>query len=292
MPLETVPAETVLAGTGPAGKLPPETVPVETVANVAAPLTTALATLETLTLSRRFGGLLAVSDVSLTLRPGELHAVIGPNGAGKSTLINLLAGTLPPTSGTLRLNTADITAQSDWRRARAGIGRSFQRTNLMPDMTVQENVRLSAQAALVRGRGLLRVTDPACEHAAVTALRRVGLAHAVDQPARTLSHGQSRQLEIAVALAANPPVLLLDEPLAGMGPEESAPLAALLRDLAREHAVLLVEHDMDVVFAVADRITVMVDGRALASGTPAEIRGNPAVRDAYLGHGANLEHGI
>jgi branched-chain amino acid transport system permease protein len=235
-------------------------------------------------LSFRYGGLRAVADVSLTVTPGELHAVIGPNGAGKSTLVNLLAGTLRPSEGRFTLGDTDVTAVADWRRARSGIGRSFQRTNLMLDMTVRENVRLAAQAALVRRRHFLRFTDPATTRAASAVLRRVGLLAAADQPARTLSHGQSRQLEIAVALAGAPGLLLLDEPLAGMGPEESAPLAALLRTLARDHAVLLVEHDMDVVFAVADRITVMVDGRVLASGTPAEIRANAAVRDAYLGH--------
>jgi branched-chain amino acid transport system ATP-binding protein len=234
-------------------------------------------------LSRRFGGLLAVSDLSLALRVGELHAVIGPNGAGKSTLVNLLAGELAPTEGSIWLNGADVTGLDAGRRARAGIGRTFQRTNLMLDLPVLENVRLAAQ---VRTRSPLRRADreqgPIGE--AMEALRRVGLGASEQLVARVLSHGQLRQLEIAVALAGNPSVLLLDEPLAGSGAEDAQPLVALMRDLGREHAVLLVEHDMDVVFAVADVVTVMVDGRVLAHGTPVEIKASAAVRDAYLGH--------
>ena len=246
----------------------------------------AVATLEAAGLSRRFGGLLAVSDVSLTVVTGTLHAVIGPNGAGKSTLINLLSGALPPTSGRVWLNGTEVTGQPAWRMARAGIGRTFQRTNVMPAMTVLENARLAAQAALVPARHLLRFAKRArlVTDAALGALARVGLHALADAVAATLSHGQLRQLEIAIALAAQPSVLLLDEPLAGMGAEESAPLAELLRTLARDHAVLLVEHDMDVVFAVADEMTVMVDGRVLAQGAPADIRASAAVRDAYLGH--------
>jgi branched-chain amino acid transport system ATP-binding protein len=237
-------------------------------------------------LARRFGGLLAVADISLTLRTGELHAVIGPNGAGKSTLVNLLAGELRPTEGGIWLRGADVTSLSEARRARAGIGRTFQRTNLMPGMTMLENARLAAQATLATGKRLLRRADrdtPSIA-AARAALERVGLDPAGRQTAGTLSHGQQRQLEIAVALAGQPSVLLLDEPLAGMGAEDGAIIAALMRDLAWEHAVLLVEHDLDVVFAVADVITVMVDGRMLERGTPAEIRASGAVRDAYLGH--------
>jgi branched-chain amino acid transport system ATP-binding protein len=242
-------------------------------------------TLQAIGLSRRFGGLLAVADVSLDLAIGELHAVIGPNGAGKSTLVNLLAGELAPTAGTIRIDGNDVTGWSNWRIARCGVGRSFQRINLMTDMTVLENARLAAQA-LMPSRQLLH--RPTRGHpsliAARTALSRVGLVDSDERIAGTLSHGQLRQLEIGIALAAQPKVLLLDEPLAGMGPEESETFAALLRELARDHAVLLVEHDMDVVFAVAHRITVMLDGRVLESGTPGAIRASPAVRDAYLGH--------
>ena len=237
-------------------------------------------------LSKRFGGLAAVDAVDLALQPGELHAVIGPNGAGKSTLTNLLSGELTPSGGTIRLHGMDVAGWPNWRFARAGVGRSFQRTNVLRDMSVRENVRLAAQARLTPARRLLRAA--AAEHAptdaAMLALDRVGLASAAARVAATLSHGQLRQLEIAMALAAAPTVLLLDEPLAGMGPEESERLAGLLRELARDHAVLLIEHDMDVVFAVADTMTVMVDGRVLEQGPPAQIRASAAVRDAYLGH--------
>jgi branched-chain amino acid transport system ATP-binding protein len=243
------------------------------------------AALQAVGLSRRFGGLLAVADVSLELAIGELHAVIGPNGAGKSTLVNLLSGELAPTDGTIRIDGIDVTDWNNWRIARAGVGRSFQHTNLMPQMTALENARLAAQA-MMPARHLLRRmerTDPSVT-AARAALSQVGLADATDRIAGTLSHGQLRALEIGIALAAQPKVLLLDEPLAGMGPEESETFARLLRELARDHAVLLVEHDMDVVFAVAHRITVMLDGRVLECGAPDKIRASPAVRDAYLGH--------
>ncbi len=239
------------------------------------------ALLRAIGVSRRFGGLLAVSDLSLELAAGELHAVIGPNGAGKSTLVNLLAGELAPTSGSIIVGGHDVTGWSNWRIARCGVGRSFQRSNLMPELTVLENALLAVPARLLWRT--LRPDDPsvAMAHAA---LARVGLADIVDRVVGTLSHGQLRQLELGVALAMQPKVLLLDEPLAGMGPEESTSFAGLLRELASDHAVLLVEHDMDVVFAVAHRMTVMLDGRVLACGSPDEIRASPAVRDAYLGH--------
>ena len=240
-------------------------------------------TLQAIGLTRRFGGLLAVSDVSLTIETGTLHAVIGPNGAGKSTLINLLAGELPPSDGRVLLGEIDVTAWPEWQRARIGVGRTFQRTNVMGSMTALENVRLAAQVHATRlFRPALR--DTGLKEVARDALRRVGLHDAETEIAATLSHGRLRLLEIAIALAGRPKVLLLDEPLAGMGAEESAPLADLLRTLARDHAVLLVEHDMDVVFAVADLMTVMLDGRVLEHGTPAAIRASAAVRDAYLGH--------
>ena len=239
-------------------------------------------------LTRRFGGLVAVNAVSLSLHVGELHAVIGANGAGKSTLTNLLSGELRPSAGTLTLQGRPVGGWPSWRFARAGVGRSFQRTNVLRTMTVAENVRLAAQARLTPARRLLRRASaerPPIE-AEEAALDRVGLLPARGRIAGTLSHGQLRQLEIAMALAANPSVLLLDEPLAGMGAEESERLAALLRELARDHAVMLIEHDMDVVFAVADRMTVVVDGRVLEQGTPAQIKASAAVRDAYLGHEA------
>ena len=241
--------------------------------------------LEARGLSRRFGGLVAVADVSLELHPGRPHAVIGPNGAGKSTLINLLSGALPPDEGTIRLNETEITGLPDWQRSRAGIGRSFQRASLFPALTVLENVRLGARSG-VRGWRLLRAaaTDPRSLGEALAVLDQVGLAARATQSAATLSHGERRLLEIALVLATGPSVLLLDEPLAGLGPEETVPVITLLRALAENHAMLLVEHDMDAVFAVAHEITVMVDGRVLESGTPDEIRRSPAVRDAYLGH--------
>jgi branched-chain amino acid transport system ATP-binding protein len=237
-------------------------------------------------LTRRFGGLTAVADVSLSIEVGELHAVIGPNGAGKSTLVNLLSGTLPPSSGRVLLGEADVTGWPSWRLAQAGIGRSFQRTNVLREMSVFENVRLAAQASVFTpGRWLHRASREAAPiEAARAALARVGLAR--EGVASTLSHGELRLLEIAMALATGPRVLLLDEPLAGMGPEEGEKVAALLRELARDHAVLLIEHDMDFVFAVADSMTVMVDGRVLEQGAPAVIRASAAVREAYLGHDA------
>ncbi len=238
-------------------------------------------TLEAQGLARHFGGLVAVDGVSLTLRRGELHAVIGPNGAGKSTLTNLLAGELAPSEGRLLLEGEDITSWPVWRRARAGIGRSFQRSNVMLPLTVAENLRLAVQAAVPTRRWWGRPQAAGRE-----ALERVGLAAQAGQLAGALSHGQMRLLEVAMVLAIEPRVLLLDEPMAGMGAEETEGLSALLADLAREHAMLLIEHDMDVVFALAQQVTVMVDGQVLARGTPAEIRASAAVRDAYLGHAA------
>jgi branched-chain amino acid transport system ATP-binding protein len=233
-------------------------------------------------LTRRFGGLTAVSDVSLSLSVGELHGVIGPNGAGKSTLVNLLSGTLRPSAGRVALGGQEVTGWPSWRLAQAGIGRSFQRTNVMREMSVLENVRLAAQAPAFDARRWLRVGEPEPMARARAALDRVGLPPS--GVAGALSHGQLRLLEIAMALATGPRVLLLDEPLAGMGPEESERLAALLKELSRDHALLLIEHDMDVVFAVADTLTVMVDGRVLEQGPPSRIRSSAAVRDAYLGH--------
>src|SRR5581483_11954058 len=209
------------------------------------------------------GGLVAVRDVSISLRAGELHAVIGPNGAGKTTLVSMLSGEIRPTSGRIELMGREVAGEPAWRMTSFGIGRSFQRTNIFATLSVLENVRLAVQA--------------------VAALRRVGLAEVAGRLAGTLSHGEQRQLEIAMALASEPKVLLLDEPLAGMGPEESQRMTALLKDLAREHALLLIEHDMDFVFAVADWMTVMAEGAVLAAGKPEAIRANTAVQDAYLG---------
>ncbi len=235
--------------------------------------------------SRRFGGLRAVDGVSLSLERGVLHALIGTNGAGKSTLINVLSGELAVSSGRVELLGEDATRWSQPRRARAGLGRSYQRSTLFPSFTVRENCRLAAQAHFPRAWDW--VTPAArCRdslQAAEGAIERVGLGRVADRTVITLSHGERRQLEIAVCLAAGPKVLLLDEPLAGMGAEESARMLELLRELKAGHAILLVEHDMDAVFRVADRITVMVNGRVIASDTPEAVRGNAEVQRAYLG---------
>ncbi len=239
-------------------------------------------------LVRRFGGLAAVGGVSLALQRGCLQAVIGPNGAGKSTLVNLLSGELAPSAGRIAVAGQDTTGWPAWRFAKAGVGRSFQRTNVLRGMTVMENVRLAAQVGCTPLRRLLRpaAAEAGPRRRAIAALDRAGLGALSHRQADILSHGQLRQLEIAMVLATEPVVLLLDEPLAGMGPEEAERIAGLLRTLAADHAVLLIEHDMDVVFAVADRVTVMVDGLVLDEGTPAEIRASARVQDAYLGHAA------
>jgi branched-chain amino acid transport system ATP-binding protein len=236
-------------------------------------------------LTRRWGGLTAVDKVSLDLARGTVHAVIGTNGAGKSTLINMLSGEIPPSEGTVELLGEDVTAWPQPRRARAGLGRSYQRTTIYPSFTVLENCRLAAQA---RWQHPWRWWQPAARctdsvGAAREVAQRTGLAESLDRPAGLLSHGQKRQLEIAMCLATDPQVLLLDEPLAGMGAEETERMLELLATLKGGHAILLVEHDMDAVFRVADRITVMVNGAVIASGSPGEVRSNPEVQTAYLG---------
>ncbi len=237
-------------------------------------------------LTRRFGGLAANQEVSLSLQRGQLHALLGPNGAGKSTCINMLSGDLAPTSGRVLLGGRDITRLTSYQRSMIGIGRSFQRTNIFSKFTAFENCRLAAQSRRPRPWRLLtnalRFTDAVDR--AKTALELAGLAGREDIVAGTLSHGEQRQLEIAMVLATDATVLLLDEPLAGMGAEESAQMVELLRRLRADHAILLVEHDMDAVFAVADRITVLVNGQVLASGEPEAIRANAEVQRAYLGH--------
>jgi len=239
-------------------------------------------------LTRRFGGLVAVDRVSIELARGQVHAVIGTNGAGKSTLINVLSGELPATSGTVALRGADITRWPQPKRSRAGIGRSYQRSTVFPHFTVLENCRLAAQAhhqqpwALWSSASTCAVALPVARDAAA----RAGLADVLERPAGALSHGQRRQLEIAMCLATEPEVLLLDEPLAGMGAEETERMLQLLGELRAGHAIALVEHDMDAVFRVADVITVMVNGAVLASGTPQAVRTNPDVQAAYLGEHA------
>lgn len=239
-------------------------------------------------LSKAFGGLKAVRDVTLRLHRGELHAVIGPNGAGKSTFVNLLTGQLRPTRGQILLEGRDITGTPASRMPHLGVARSFQRTNIFKTLSVLENVRLAVQALKPMGRALLRAPGRATDliDTARGALARVGLAGQEGAVSGTLSHGAQRQLEIAMTLAGDPKVILLDEPLAGMGQEEGERMAALLKSLAAERALLLIEHDMDFVFAVADRMTVLVDGAVLASGRPAEVRADKAVQTAYLGEHA------
>ena len=241
-------------------------------------------------LTRRWGGLVAVDRVSIELRRGQVHAVIGTNGAGKSTLINLLSGEIPPSSGRVELMGTDVSRWSQPRRAQAGLGRSYQRNTVYPGFTVLENCRLAAQArhqrpwAWWQDAGRCAVTVPIARQAA----ERAGLGAELQRVAGSLSHGQKRQLEIAMCLATQPQVLLLDEPLAGMGAEETDRMLGLLAELKSTHAILLVEHDMDAVFRVADRITVMVNGAVIASDTPEAVRANPEVQAAYLGEGEGV----
>ncbi len=244
-------------------------------------------------LHKRFGGIVATDNLALTIPNGELHAVIGPNGAGKTTLIAQLAGQLRPDSGAIRFAGEDITTLPVYKRSGLGLARSFQITSLFLDLSVLDNVALAVQAhaghsfrfwADARKETALR--DPAR-----AALARVGLAARADQRAADLSHGEHRLLELAMALASSPRMLLLDEPMAGLGPEESARMVEMLRALKKEFTILLVEHDMEAVFALADRITVLVYGRVIASGPPADIRANQQVRDAYLGEQEAVAHG-
>jgi branched-chain amino acid transport system ATP-binding protein len=236
-------------------------------------------------LTKRFGGVVAADAISLEVAHGEFHAVIGPNGAGKTTLISLLAGEIAPQSGTIRFNGADITALPDHRRSSLGFARSFQIASLFGDFTALDNVALAAQAHA--GHSFRFWQDARREETlrrqAHTALSRVGLTDRADMRVDRLSHGEHRQLEIAMALAMRPRMLLLDEPMAGMGPEESARMVATLRELKGNLTILLIEHDMETVFALADRITVLVYGRIIASGDPAAVRSDAAVREAYLG---------
>jgi branched-chain amino acid transport system ATP-binding protein len=240
-------------------------------------------------LTKRFGGLAAVNDVSVDLFRDHIHAVIGPNGAGKSTLTNLLSGDLPPTSGNITLNGTETAGHSPESISRLGLGRSYQKTNIFLPFTVWDNVRLAAQSRErhwpwnpVRWIGSAQAmagVNQRCERA----IELAGLTHRSQTVAGTTSHGEQRQLEIAMTLATEPTVLLLDEPLAGMGQAEAESMIALLQKLKKNHAMMLVEHDMDAVFSLADQLTVMVNGQVIASGTPAEVRSDPLVQAAYLG---------
>jgi branched-chain amino acid transport system ATP-binding protein len=236
-------------------------------------------------LTRKFGGLLANRDVAIEIHRGLLHAVLGPNGAGKSTMINLLSGDLIPSSGHIYYKGRDISPLPAHRRSQMGIGRSYQRTNIFPAFTVFENCRLAAQS---RRPHPARIFSSALGYRAVCesaerAMELAGLSPRAHRRADTLSHGEQRQLEIAMVIATEPDVLLLDEPLAGMGGEESSRMVELLDRIAPEHGILLVEHDMDAVFAVAKVVTVMVNGEVLESGSPEQIRASPRVQVAYLG---------
>jgi len=236
-------------------------------------------------LVKRFGGIVATDHVTLDVAQGELHAIIGPNGAGKTTLISQFTGQLLANSGSILLGDQDITRVPAWRRSALGLARSFQITSLLLDFTAIDNVALAAQAH--HGHSFRFWKDArkevALRDAARAALERVGLAHRADVLVSRLSHGEQRELELAVALATKPRLLLLDEPMAGLGTSEAARMVKLLQELRREVTIVLVEHDMDAVFALADRITVLVYGRVIASGAPADIRQNEDVRRAYLG---------
>jgi branched-chain amino acid transport system ATP-binding protein len=251
------------------------------------------ALLEVQDLTKRFGGVIASDRISLALERGELHAIIGPNGAGKTTLIGQLTGEIAPDAGSVRFDGQDIIALPIYRRSAIGLARSFQITSLFLDFTALDNVALAVQAHAGHSFRFWRNTrdDAGLREPARAALANAGLGERADVPAADLSHGERRQLEIAMALATKPRMLLLDEPMAGMGPEESVRLIEILRRLKGGLTILLIEHDMDAVFALADRISVLVYGRIIASGDPAAIRMNPVVRQAYLGESEGGGHG-
>jgi branched-chain amino acid transport system ATP-binding protein len=243
-------------------------------------------------LAKRFEGIVASDDLALSVEPGELHAVIGPNGAGKTTLILQLSGQLTPDSGHVVFAGQDITGLPMYRRAALGLARSFQITSLFLDLSVLDNVMLAVQAHAGHSFHFWRNArhEPQLRDPALALLRRVGLADRADRRCASLSHGEHRLIELAMALAGQPRMLLLDEPMAGLGPEESARMVSMLRALKRELTILLVEHDMEAVFALADRITVLVYGKVIATGMPDEIRANAQVREAYLGE-QEVRHG-
>ena len=243
------------------------------------------AVLQVQNLVKSFGALKATDDVSLDLQPGEIHALIGPNGAGKSTLIKQIVGEITSSSGSVWLEGQDITTMPAPERARAGLARSFQVSSVIPEFTVLQNVMLAAQGASGITFRFFRpvMKDAALRGAADECLQRVNLAERAEMRAADLSHGERRSLEVAMALALRPKVFLLDEPMAGMGTEGAGRLIELLSDLKREAPILLIEHDMDAVFALADRISVLVYGRVIATGSVDEIKAHEEVRSAYLG---------
>ena len=245
-----------------------------------------MAILETQALTKSFGALAAVNGVSLAVEAGSLHSIIGPNGAGKTTLFNLLTGTFAPSAGRIVFDGRDITGTPASRVAHLGLARSYQRTSVFPAFTLFDNVWTAAFATGASWRGLLwrdARRYPEVAERARQALADVGLAARADSPAREISHGEQRQLELAIALAAAPRVLLLDEPAAGLSPEETRRMVALVRALKGRYTIVLIEHKMDIIMSVSDRISVMHFGSLIAEGTPAEIQKNPEVRRAYLG---------
>jgi len=241
--------------------------------------------LEITGLRKAYGGLVVSDGIDLDVRAGEIHALIGPNGAGKTTLVGQIAGTVAPDAGRIVFDGLEMTGLPAYRRARLGLSRSFQITAILPAFTVLENVALAIQGLEYRRFRMrpARHTEAVWREKAAAALAAVGLDARAADPAGTLSHGERRMLEMAIALARAPRLILADEPAAGTGAEESAALLALMRRLKGSVPILLIEHDMDVVFALADRISVLVYGRIIASGAPAEIRANPQVQAAYLG---------
>jgi branched-chain amino acid transport system ATP-binding protein len=245
-----------------------------------------MALLQTENLTKSFGALTAVNGVSLAIEAGTLHSIIGPNGAGKTTLFNLLTGTFAPTSGEIFFDGRKITGTPAHRIAHLGLARSFQRTNVFPAFSLLDNVWVAAFACSRSWRGLMwRPSEryPDLVQRATQALRDVGLEEKQHQPAREISHGEQRQLELAIALAAQPRVLLLDEPAAGLSPEETRRMVALVRTLKGRYTIVLIEHKMDIIMSVSDRISVMHFGSLIAEGAPQEIQRNPDVRKAYLG---------
>jgi branched-chain amino acid transport system permease protein len=267
----------------PAAMLP---APVSVRSQIAADALMSEPILETVDLTRRFVGLVAVRSVSLRFTPGKVHAVIGPNGAGKTTLINLLSGELAPSGGRIRYKGRDITGASPDAISRMGIGRSFQITNLYPSCSCLHNCWVAAQSRLSSSMRFIRAATRLTEvhNRAERALLLCGLAERRHDLASALSHGERRKLEIAMVLATEPELLLLDEPLAGMGAQESREIVELLKTLARDHTLILIEHDMDAVFAIADTLSVMVNGEVVASGPVDQVRADRLVQDAYLGH--------
>ena len=238
-------------------------------------------------LNKSFGGLRAIQDLSMEIEEGEIHAVIGPNGAGKTTLIAQLSGSLGPDSGSVFFSGDDITQLPEYRRCALGLARSFQITSILSNFSTLDNVAMAVQAHVGHSFRFWRKAreDPVLRNPALEVLEQIGLSERKNDPASSLSHGEQRQLELAMALATDPKLLLLDEPMAGMGTEESRMMVDLLSELKGGHTIVLIEHDMDAVFALADRITVLVYGQKIACDTPQNIRSDPEVRKAYLGEG-------